>query len=85
MVRGKRKEMAVGEVMQKCRSCGDMFDAVKYRRSPNGILTKPKCHCWDCYLEIVWGTFPRGIGNVPTMDTRSGGGTRVMRNNKALQ
>lgn len=71
--------------MQRCRACGDLFDAAKYRKAPNGVPTKPKCHCWDCYLELTWGHFPRGVGNVATMDTRAGGGMRVMRNNKSLQ
>lgn len=66
-----------------CRSCGDPVPTNPFR-APNGLPTRPKCHCETCYLELVWGVIPRN-GYVHHMDTSTGGGERVLRSNKSLQ
>lgn len=63
-----------------CRACGD---PVPETVRANGLIYHPKCHCRECFLELTLGEVP--AGTVSTMDTRTGGGRRVLHGNKNIQ
>ena len=67
--------------MKLCVSCGD--PVAENLVNIQGVKFRVKKHCETCFRELTTGEIPRGY--VHHTDTRTGGGIRVMRNEKSQQ